>query len=93
MTTPVLQSHIAGQWLGSQPAQVLPSAVNGRPVAATHAEAIDFAAAHQWSYGREAAGVMAACVAVAADSGAASVSGSSASAFWSPRYSSSLQPE
>jgi oxepin-CoA hydrolase/3-oxo-5,6-dehydrosuberyl-CoA semialdehyde dehydrogenase len=39
---PVLQSHIAGRWLGTQPAQVLASAVNGRPVAATHAEAIDF---------------------------------------------------
>jgi ADP-ribosylglycohydrolase len=37
----------------------------GNPRAA-YAEAIDFAAAHQWSYGREAAGVMAACVAAAA---------------------------
>lgn len=41
----------------------------GHPRAA-YAEAIDFAAAHQWSYGREAAGVMAACVAAAADPGA-----------------------
>jgi oxepin-CoA hydrolase/3-oxo-5,6-dehydrosuberyl-CoA semialdehyde dehydrogenase len=45
-TTPLLQSHIAGTWIGQAPAQVLHSAVNGRPVAATHAEAIDFAAAH-----------------------------------------------
>lgn len=37
----------------------------GNPRAA-YAEAIDFAAAHQWSYGREAAGVFAACVAAAA---------------------------
>jgi oxepin-CoA hydrolase / 3-oxo-5,6-dehydrosuberyl-CoA semialdehyde dehydrogenase len=45
MTTPVLQSHIAGRWIGATPAQTLKSAVNGRPVAATHAEAIDFAEA------------------------------------------------
>jgi oxepin-CoA hydrolase/3-oxo-5,6-dehydrosuberyl-CoA semialdehyde dehydrogenase len=43
--TPVLQSHIAGRWLGLQPAQTLASAINGRAVAATHAEAIDFAEA------------------------------------------------
>jgi oxepin-CoA hydrolase/3-oxo-5,6-dehydrosuberyl-CoA semialdehyde dehydrogenase len=40
--TPLLQSHIAGRWLGATPAQTLRSAINGRPVAATHAEAIDF---------------------------------------------------
>ncbi|MDH6593119.1 oxepin-CoA hydrolase/3-oxo-5,6-dehydrosuberyl-CoA semialdehyde dehydrogenase [Variovorax sp. TBS-050B] len=40
MTT--LQSYIAGRWLGTQAAQPLRSAVNGRPVASTHAEAIDF---------------------------------------------------
>ncbi|MBC5768029.1 phenylacetic acid degradation bifunctional protein PaaZ [Ramlibacter albus] len=40
-----LQSYIAGQWLGTQSAQVLRSAVNGKPVAATHAEKVDFAAA------------------------------------------------
>jgi oxepin-CoA hydrolase/3-oxo-5,6-dehydrosuberyl-CoA semialdehyde dehydrogenase len=40
--TPTLQSHIAGRWIGRQPAQTLRSAVDGRPVAATHAEAIDF---------------------------------------------------
>lgn len=45
MNTPVLQSHIAGRWLGATAAQTLHSAVNGRPVAATHAEAIDFAEA------------------------------------------------
>lgn len=43
--TPVLQSYIAGRWLGARPAQTLHSAVNGRPVAATHAEAIHFAEA------------------------------------------------
>ena len=45
MTTPVLQSHIAGRWIGTTPAQTLKSAVNGRPVAATHAESLDFAEA------------------------------------------------
>ena len=41
MTT-TLQSHIAGQWLGQQAGQTLHSAINGKPVATTHAEAIDF---------------------------------------------------
>ncbi|URI08750.1 phenylacetic acid degradation bifunctional protein PaaZ [Aquincola tertiaricarbonis] len=45
MTAPVLQSYIAGRWLGSEGAQTLRSAVNGRPVYRTHAEAIDFAEA------------------------------------------------
>jgi oxepin-CoA hydrolase/3-oxo-5,6-dehydrosuberyl-CoA semialdehyde dehydrogenase len=45
MTTPLLQSHIAGRWIGHTPAQVLRSAVNGRAVASTHAESIDFAEA------------------------------------------------
>lgn len=40
-----LQSHIAGRWLGTTPAQTLKSAINGRAIAATHAEAIDFAEA------------------------------------------------
>jgi oxepin-CoA hydrolase/3-oxo-5,6-dehydrosuberyl-CoA semialdehyde dehydrogenase len=42
MTAAVLQSHIAGRWLGAKPAQLLRSAVNGKPVASTHAESIDF---------------------------------------------------
>ncbi len=41
MTT-VLQSYIAGRWVGSQAAQTLNSAINGQPVASTHAEALDF---------------------------------------------------
>ncbi|MGO4394599.1 phenylacetic acid degradation bifunctional protein PaaZ [Variovorax sp. M-6] len=40
--TQILQSFIGGRWLGAQGAQVLRSAVNGRPVASTHAESIDF---------------------------------------------------
>lgn len=42
MTTPILQSFIAGRWIGQEAAQSLRSAVNGRPVAATHAERLDF---------------------------------------------------
>jgi oxepin-CoA hydrolase/3-oxo-5,6-dehydrosuberyl-CoA semialdehyde dehydrogenase len=37
-----LQSYIGGRWLGAKPAQTLNSAIDGRPVAATHAEAIAF---------------------------------------------------
>ena len=40
-----LQSYIAGRWIGQEAAQTLRSAVNGQPVARTHAEAIDFAEA------------------------------------------------
>ena len=43
--TSTLQSYIAGRWHGGEGAQELRSAINGRPVARTHAEAIDFAAA------------------------------------------------
>jgi oxepin-CoA hydrolase/3-oxo-5,6-dehydrosuberyl-CoA semialdehyde dehydrogenase len=42
---PVLQSLIAGRWVGLEPAQALASAVNGRVVAHTHAESPDFGAA------------------------------------------------
>ncbi|SDW27034.1 oxepin-CoA hydrolase / 3-oxo-5,6-dehydrosuberyl-CoA semialdehyde dehydrogenase [Variovorax sp. YR634] len=48
MTT-TLQSYIAGRWIGQQAAQQLRSAVNGQPVASTHAEAIDFAEALQYA--------------------------------------------
>jgi oxepin-CoA hydrolase / 3-oxo-5,6-dehydrosuberyl-CoA semialdehyde dehydrogenase len=40
--TAILQSHIAGSWLGTQAALPLASAVNGRTVAYTHDEAIHF---------------------------------------------------
>lgn len=42
MSTIQLQSLIAGRWLGATPASTLASALNGRDVAFTHAEAIDF---------------------------------------------------
>ena len=44
-----LQSYIGGRWIGTTPAQTLKSAINGRPVAATHAEALDFAEAVQYA--------------------------------------------
>lgn len=44
MTT-TLQSYIAGRWIGKEGAQVLRSAINGKPVASTHAEKLDFAEA------------------------------------------------
>src|SRR5574343_2085870 len=40
-----LQSFIAGRWIGQEAAQTLRSAINGQPVAHTHAEAVDFAEA------------------------------------------------
>ncbi|HSH57491.1 MAG TPA: phenylacetic acid degradation bifunctional protein PaaZ [Halomonas sp.] len=46
----VLQSYIAGQWLGETPAKALPSAINGDIIAHTHEEIIDFAQAVE--YGR-----------------------------------------
>jgi oxepin-CoA hydrolase / 3-oxo-5,6-dehydrosuberyl-CoA semialdehyde dehydrogenase len=41
----ILQSFIANQWIGSESAQSLRSAVNGKTIAHTHAEKIDFSQA------------------------------------------------
>ena len=41
----VLQSYLAGQWLGSQPGKPLASAINGEIVAHAHDDTPDFAAA------------------------------------------------
>ena len=38
----IIQSYIAGQWIGDRASQTLRSAINGRVVASTHAEALDF---------------------------------------------------
>ena len=46
----VLQSFVAGRWVGQQTAQALHSAINGQEVAFAHAESLDFAEALQ--YGR-----------------------------------------
>jgi oxepin-CoA hydrolase/3-oxo-5,6-dehydrosuberyl-CoA semialdehyde dehydrogenase len=43
--TATLQSYIAGRWVGREAGQSLHSAVNGKPVYNTHAEAPDFAEA------------------------------------------------
>jgi oxepin-CoA hydrolase/3-oxo-5,6-dehydrosuberyl-CoA semialdehyde dehydrogenase len=47
-----LQSFVGGRWLGAQPAQVLPSAIDGSPVAHTHAERIDFGEALAYARGK-----------------------------------------
>ncbi|TWO73429.1 phenylacetic acid degradation bifunctional protein PaaZ [Caenimonas sedimenti] len=47
MTNTTLQSYIAGRWVGKEGAQALRSAINGKPVANTHAEKLDFAEAVQ----------------------------------------------
>ena len=59
MTTPVLQSHIAGRWLGTQPAQALRSAIDGTTVAHTHAERVDFAEAVEHARRKGVPGLMA----------------------------------
>ncbi|WP_277961758.1 phenylacetic acid degradation bifunctional protein PaaZ [Pseudomonas sp. RIT-To-2] len=43
--TPILQSFIAGRWVGQHGAQPLRSALNGQPLARTHEETPDFAEA------------------------------------------------
>ena len=48
-TPPILQSLIANRWIGTQAARSLHSAINGRSVAATHAEAIDFGESLQFA--------------------------------------------
>lgn len=58
-STPILQSFIGGRWLGQQAAQTLHSAVNGRPVASTHAEAIAFEEAVQHARQQGQRGLMA----------------------------------
>ena len=52
MTHPsTLQSLIAGRWIGSQPGSALHSAINGRAVFHTHADAIDFGEALAFARG------------------------------------------
>lgn len=38
----IIQSYIAGQWVGEKASQPLLSPINGRPVASAHAEVLDF---------------------------------------------------
>ena len=52
MTHPsTLQSLIAGRWIGSQPGSALHSAINGRAIFHTHADAIDFSEALAFARG------------------------------------------
>ena len=46
---PTLQSLIAGRWLGDRAAVAMHSAIDGSPVAHTHAEAIDFGEAVEYA--------------------------------------------
>jgi len=48
---PTLQSLIAGRWIGAQPGQMLASAIDGRPVAHAHADALDFGEALAYARG------------------------------------------
>ena len=51
MSVMQLQSFIGGRWVGQEAAQTLRSAINGQPVARTHAEAIDFGEALAYARG------------------------------------------
>jgi oxepin-CoA hydrolase/3-oxo-5,6-dehydrosuberyl-CoA semialdehyde dehydrogenase len=44
-STPILQSYIAGRWQGARAGQPLASAVDGRVVATTHEDTLDFGSA------------------------------------------------
>ena len=57
--TVTLQSHIAGRWLGGQPAAALLDAVNGRPVFHAHAEPLDFGEALHHARSRGLASLLA----------------------------------
>ena len=59
MSSLQLQSFIGGRWIGRQPGQQLVSAVNGQPVALTHADAIDFGEAVQYARREGVAGLLA----------------------------------
>jgi len=58
-TTLQLQSFIAGRWIGSDAAQTLRSAINGQPVARTHADVIHFGEALDYARGTGLPGLMA----------------------------------
>lgn len=46
----VIQSFIAGQWVGQQTSQALTSAINGSIIGYTHAESLDFNEALDYAY-------------------------------------------
>ena len=51
MAVSTLQSYIAGRWIGERAAKPLASAINGRVVAHTHDESLDFAEAMAFARG------------------------------------------
>lgn len=51
MSTPILQSLIADRWIGATAGRGLHSAVNGRQIAQTHAEELDFGASLAYARG------------------------------------------
>lgn len=55
----VLQSLIAGQWCGTEPAQVLRSAIDGAAVAYAHGDTLDFEAAVHYARREGAASLLA----------------------------------
>ncbi|MDE2121507.1 MAG: phenylacetic acid degradation bifunctional protein PaaZ, partial [Betaproteobacteria bacterium] len=58
MNPPVLQSFLAGQWFGSEPAQALRDAASGSVVAHTHAGQGDFEAALHYGRGTGVRGLL-----------------------------------
>ncbi|WP_349743216.1 phenylacetic acid degradation bifunctional protein PaaZ [Roseateles cavernae] len=52
MSTPILQSLISNRWVGAEPGRSLHSAINGRAVAHTHAESLDFAESLAYARGQ-----------------------------------------
>jgi oxepin-CoA hydrolase / 3-oxo-5,6-dehydrosuberyl-CoA semialdehyde dehydrogenase len=59
MSVMQLQSFIGGRWIGRESAQTLRSAINGQPVASTHAEGIDFGEALAYARGTGLPGLLA----------------------------------
>jgi len=57
--SPILQSFIAGEWLGNQAAQALVSPVNGETIYHTHAETIDFGRSLEFARSKGRAALMA----------------------------------
>jgi oxepin-CoA hydrolase/3-oxo-5,6-dehydrosuberyl-CoA semialdehyde dehydrogenase len=59
LQSPVLQSFIAGEWLGNQAGQALASPVNGETIYHTHAETIDFGRSLEFARTKGRAALMA----------------------------------
>ena len=82
--TSVLQSYVAGRWVGQQAGQLLASAINGQPVASTHAESLDFDEALRHARGLLAPGGRLLVVGLARVTSARDLAVDVASAFLNP---------